>query len=225
MSLDTRPLPEGWVATFDNNYKATFYVNTTKTPPESTWVHPSDVPAFAPSPGPPPSKPTETETSAHNPDVKVGEREFQQAALASPSSSSAPAFSQTSYNQAVEPPKKKGGFGGFLAKLTDKIPQQQQHQQQEKQHSFGQSPYSQPPTGGPPPQFMGHQQQGYQNYPVQGGGPGGYGGPGQYGGGYPQQQQVRRIAIRFLERERKVSFLVVIENLTSFSSVCFTARI
>merc|ERR1712096_412765 len=39
---DTRPLPDGWVKQFDNNYKQHFYVDTRANPPRSTWIHPID---------------------------------------------------------------------------------------------------------------------------------------------------------------------------------------
>ncbi|PCH41545.1 hypothetical protein WOLCODRAFT_143636 [Wolfiporia cocos MD-104 SS10] len=59
---DTRPLPPGWVAQYDNNYNAWFYVNTNEEPPRSSWVHPLGPPppssprpsSYAPPQGPPP---------------------------------------------------------------------------------------------------------------------------------------------------------------------------
>lgn len=37
-----RPLPKGWVRTFDPQNEHQFFVDTTKDPPRSTWVHPYD---------------------------------------------------------------------------------------------------------------------------------------------------------------------------------------
>jgi len=37
-----RPLPEGWVRTYDPIESHQFYVDTTKDPPVSSWVHPHD---------------------------------------------------------------------------------------------------------------------------------------------------------------------------------------
>lgn len=59
---DDRPLPQGWVKQWDNNYNRYFYVDTRATPPRSIWVHPNDEhnPAssapsggYAPPSGPP----------------------------------------------------------------------------------------------------------------------------------------------------------------------------
>jgi len=41
---DSRPLPEGWIAQYDHNYKAWFYVNTFADPPVSRWEHPAGPP-------------------------------------------------------------------------------------------------------------------------------------------------------------------------------------
>ncbi|EPT03166.1 hypothetical protein FOMPIDRAFT_1035543 [Fomitopsis schrenkii] len=58
---DRRPLPPGWIAQWDSNYNAWFYVNTQDNPPRSSWVHPLGPPgsptpqsSYAPPPGPPP---------------------------------------------------------------------------------------------------------------------------------------------------------------------------
>jgi hypothetical protein len=36
-----RPIPDGWVAQFSQEYQTFFYVNTRARPPMSSWVHPS----------------------------------------------------------------------------------------------------------------------------------------------------------------------------------------
>ncbi|TFK64896.1 hypothetical protein BDN72DRAFT_881243 [Pluteus cervinus] len=45
---DNRALPPGWVEQYDPNYRAWFYVNTTASPPVTTWTHP-----LGPAPPPP----------------------------------------------------------------------------------------------------------------------------------------------------------------------------
>jgi hypothetical protein len=40
MEDEQRPLPPGWVRTFDPKTKHQFFVDTTKDPPRSIWVHP-----------------------------------------------------------------------------------------------------------------------------------------------------------------------------------------
>lgn len=52
MNPDTRPLPPGWVAQFDPNYRAWYYIDTQQNPPQSTWCHPA-----GPLPGPPAGAP------------------------------------------------------------------------------------------------------------------------------------------------------------------------
>lgn len=42
MEDETRPLPEGWVRTFDTESGHQFFVDTTKEPPRSVWTHPYD---------------------------------------------------------------------------------------------------------------------------------------------------------------------------------------
>ena len=42
MEDELRPLPPGWVRTFDAQHEHQFFVDTTKDPPRSTWVHPYD---------------------------------------------------------------------------------------------------------------------------------------------------------------------------------------
>ncbi|KAF2687965.1 hypothetical protein K458DRAFT_415039 [Lentithecium fluviatile CBS 122367] len=42
MEDENRPLPEGWVRQFDAQEQHQFFVDTTKNPPRSTWVHPYD---------------------------------------------------------------------------------------------------------------------------------------------------------------------------------------
>lgn len=42
MEDETRPLPEGWVRTFDRDSGHQFFVDTTKEPPRSIWTHPYD---------------------------------------------------------------------------------------------------------------------------------------------------------------------------------------
>ncbi|KAI0938955.1 hypothetical protein AcW1_004121 [Taiwanofungus camphoratus] len=58
---DRRELPLGWIAQYDSNHKAWFYVNTCEDPPRSSWTHPLGPPpssprpsGFAPPLGPPP---------------------------------------------------------------------------------------------------------------------------------------------------------------------------
>ncbi|KAL7416538.1 hypothetical protein BDY24DRAFT_380026 [Mrakia frigida] len=40
---DSRPLPPNWVSQFDSTHQTTFYVNTSTTPPTSSWIHPLDI--------------------------------------------------------------------------------------------------------------------------------------------------------------------------------------
>ncbi|CAN8104102.1 unnamed protein product [Discula destructiva] len=42
MEDETRPLPQGWVRTFDMASGHQFFVDTTKDPPRSVWTHPYD---------------------------------------------------------------------------------------------------------------------------------------------------------------------------------------
>lgn len=42
MEDETRPLPKGWTRQFDPEHGHQFYVDTTKDPPRSIWVHPYD---------------------------------------------------------------------------------------------------------------------------------------------------------------------------------------
>ncbi|WPH04345.1 Hypothetical protein R9X50_00723500 [Acrodontium crateriforme] len=42
MEDEHRPLPQGWVRSFDPGSEHQFFVDTTKTPPRSIWVHPYD---------------------------------------------------------------------------------------------------------------------------------------------------------------------------------------
>lgn len=42
MEDETRPLPQGWVRTFDSDSGHQFFVDTTKDPPRSIWTHPYD---------------------------------------------------------------------------------------------------------------------------------------------------------------------------------------
>ena len=42
MEDESRPLPRGWVRSFDAESGHQFYVDTTKEPPRSIWVHPYD---------------------------------------------------------------------------------------------------------------------------------------------------------------------------------------
>lgn len=42
MEDELRPLPPGWVRTFDPEHSHQFFVDTTKDPPRSVWVHPYD---------------------------------------------------------------------------------------------------------------------------------------------------------------------------------------
>ncbi|KAJ3574886.1 hypothetical protein NP233_g1453 [Leucocoprinus birnbaumii] len=50
---DSRPLPEGWVTQFDDNYKAWFYVDTRVDPVKITWEHPLGPPGAGGPPPPP----------------------------------------------------------------------------------------------------------------------------------------------------------------------------
>lgn len=42
MEDEHRPLPKGWIRQFDADHHHQFYVDTTKEPPRSIWVHPHD---------------------------------------------------------------------------------------------------------------------------------------------------------------------------------------
>lgn len=46
MEDENRPLPPGWVRSFDPVENHQFFVDTTKDPPRSIWVHPYDDPDF-----------------------------------------------------------------------------------------------------------------------------------------------------------------------------------
>ncbi|KAG1739934.1 uncharacterized protein EDB91DRAFT_1134580 [Suillus paluster] len=50
---DPRPLPQGWIAQYNWDYKAWFYVNEREQPPRSSWEHPLGQ-QYTPPPGPPP---------------------------------------------------------------------------------------------------------------------------------------------------------------------------
>ncbi|KAG1767706.1 hypothetical protein EV702DRAFT_1146175 [Suillus placidus] len=53
-NIDSRPLPRGWLAQYNWEYKAWFYVNEMEHPPRSSWEHPLGPPQYTPPPGPPP---------------------------------------------------------------------------------------------------------------------------------------------------------------------------
>ncbi|KAH9956781.1 hypothetical protein BC827DRAFT_1270706 [Russula dissimulans] len=61
---DRRPLPDGYITRYDENYRAWYYVWTRSGPPRSSWTHPLDAQApssppqanFAPPPNPPPDR-------------------------------------------------------------------------------------------------------------------------------------------------------------------------
>jgi len=56
--MDSRPLPSGWVSQWDPNAGRYFFVDTTKTPPVSTWDDPRETPDIdAPPPYTPPKEP------------------------------------------------------------------------------------------------------------------------------------------------------------------------
>jgi len=56
--MDSRPLPPGWISQWDSNAGRYFFVDTTKTPPVSTWDDPRETPEFdAPPPYTPPQEP------------------------------------------------------------------------------------------------------------------------------------------------------------------------
>lgn len=42
MEDELRPLPKGWIRQYDSEQHHQFFVDTTKEPPHSTWVHPYD---------------------------------------------------------------------------------------------------------------------------------------------------------------------------------------
>lgn len=46
MEDEHRPLPKGWVRSFDPETSHQFYVNTTTEPPTSIWTHPYDDPGY-----------------------------------------------------------------------------------------------------------------------------------------------------------------------------------
>jgi len=55
---DRRPLPDGWITRYDDNYRAWYYVDTRAHPPRSSWEHPlgaarSD---YSPPSNPPPTR-------------------------------------------------------------------------------------------------------------------------------------------------------------------------
>ncbi|KAF8233131.1 hypothetical protein L208DRAFT_905076 [Tricholoma matsutake] len=67
---ERRPLPEGWISQFDNNYKAWFYVNTRAQPPVTQWAHPGVAPPPPSQYAPPPMPPTHSypgESRSQNP--------------------------------------------------------------------------------------------------------------------------------------------------------------
>ncbi|KAF8485273.1 hypothetical protein DFH94DRAFT_689628 [Russula ochroleuca] len=49
---DRRPLPDGWITRYDDNYRAWYYVDTRAQPPRSSWDHP--LPHGLPPPTSPP---------------------------------------------------------------------------------------------------------------------------------------------------------------------------
>ncbi|CCA66974.1 hypothetical protein PIIN_00811 [Serendipita indica DSM 11827] len=49
---DKRPLPTGWISKYDENYKAWYYIDTTKSDGPSSWEHPADKPGAASPPVP-----------------------------------------------------------------------------------------------------------------------------------------------------------------------------
>ncbi|KAG2125923.1 hypothetical protein BD769DRAFT_1464061 [Suillus cothurnatus] len=51
---DSRPLPRGWIAQYNWDYRAWFYVNEMEQPPRSSWEHPLGPPQYTAPPGPPP---------------------------------------------------------------------------------------------------------------------------------------------------------------------------
>ncbi|QIX00365.1 hypothetical protein AMS68_005882 [Peltaster fructicola] len=46
MEDENRPLPEGWVRTYDPETSHQFFVDTTQDPPRSIWTHPHDDPVY-----------------------------------------------------------------------------------------------------------------------------------------------------------------------------------
>lgn len=78
---DKRPLPTGWIANYDANYKTWYYVDTTKPGGPSSWEHPLDSAATSPPPAasspaaaPAPIAPTHshatTPSGSQNPDTR-----------------------------------------------------------------------------------------------------------------------------------------------------------
>jgi len=48
---DRRPLPDGWITRWDDNYRAWYYVDTRAQPPRSSWDHPLGLPPSSPPGG------------------------------------------------------------------------------------------------------------------------------------------------------------------------------
>ncbi|KAF8264299.1 hypothetical protein EI94DRAFT_502598 [Lactarius quietus] len=60
---DRRPLPDGWITRYDENYSAWYYVDTRAQPPRSSWQHPNGPLSspqqstnYSPPPNPPPNR-------------------------------------------------------------------------------------------------------------------------------------------------------------------------
>lgn len=100
---DRRPLPDGWIAQYDPNYKAWYYVNTLAKPPIPTWIHPlgpatPSLPEYSP-PAVPPNNNSSTYADRYSPNGQGGYA------------------SQDDRNSSAEYRDERRGLGGLLGHL------------------------------------------------------------------------------------------------------------
>jgi len=136
---DRRPLPDGWITRWDDNYRAWYYVDTRAQPPRSSWDHPLNQPPSTSPPGgyAPPS-------SAPPPNRNYGVN--------------APTYNQPSQSYPEQPP-----YGGFPSGAQDSRnypqPGQQGYVGPSSTTSYRNTGWQQPGSGWQQPQ------QGYAQAP------------------------------------------------------------
>ncbi|EMD00093.1 hypothetical protein BAUCODRAFT_30549, partial [Baudoinia panamericana UAMH 10762] len=205
MEDENRPLPKGWIRSFDPHTHHQFFVDTTKDPPRSIWVHPYDDDQYLSTlssedrerieqesmgRGHPPSK---QDMIAHLTDDEEEDDDQRHAGGASSSSTSKPHASVELPPRPTDQDKDKGKQG-FGRKLKDKVTgttHEQRVQERERRAAEEQRMYEQHQrirramaeaqrTG--QPQLLGKDKDGKDVYiepPAYQGGYGGY--PGGYG--------------------------------------------
>ncbi|KAK0299689.1 hypothetical protein LTR01_006789 [Friedmanniomyces endolithicus] len=103
MEDEMRPLPKGWVRSFDPQSSHHFYVDTTKEPPQSIWVHPYDDDQYLST-------------------LSSSERErIQQESFGRGHTPSASSSSSGHYAAELPPRPADGGKKSFGRKLKDKV--------------------------------------------------------------------------------------------------------